>query len=76
MSGAAGESPVEGELAGELLADSSERTGWFRFYFDDQRWEWSDEVQRLHGYQPGTVSPTMDAAIQATADALRTAQVP
>ncbi|WP_156746722.1 PAS and ANTAR domain-containing protein [Mycobacterium sp. E2733] len=42
---------------------ASERTGWFRFYFDDQRWEWSDEVQRLHGYQPGTVTPTMELVL-------------
>ena len=61
---AAGESPNEGELAAEeLLAFASERTGWFRFYFDDQRWEWSDEVQRLHGYQPGTVTPTMELVL-------------
>jgi hypothetical protein len=32
--------------------------GWFRFYFDDDRWEWSPEVQRIHGYLPGTVTPT------------------
>jgi ANTAR domain/PAS fold len=42
---------------------SPERTGWFRFYFDDGRWEWSDEVQRLHGYQPGTVTPTMELVL-------------
>jgi len=32
--------------------------GTFRFWFVDQRWEWSDEVARMHGYQPGTVAPT------------------
>jgi PAS domain S-box-containing protein len=32
--------------------------GTFRFWFVDQRWEWSDEVARMHGYQPGTVVPT------------------
>jgi hypothetical protein len=32
--------------------------GSFRFWFVDQRWEWSDEVARMHGYQPGTVVPT------------------
>jgi hypothetical protein len=31
------------------------RVGAFRFYFEDQRWEWSEQVQRMHGYQPGTV---------------------
>lgn len=63
MSEPARESADRGELAGELLAVATERTGWFRFYFDDQRWEWSDEVQRLHGYQPGTVSPTMELVL-------------
>lgn len=32
--------------------------GTFRFWFAGQRWEWSDEVARMHGYQPGTVVPT------------------
>jgi hypothetical protein len=34
------------------------RVGSFRFYFADQRWEWSPQVERMHGYQPGTVVPT------------------
>ncbi|PXX61091.1 PAS domain-containing protein [Nocardia tenerifensis] len=34
--------------------------GTFRFWFDDQRWEWSDQVAELHGYQPGTVTPTTE----------------
>ncbi len=32
--------------------------GGFRFWFVGQRWEWSDEVARMHGYEPGTVAPT------------------
>ncbi|KUI26427.1 PAS and ANTAR domain-containing protein [Mycobacterium sp. GA-2829] len=34
--------------------------GSFKFYFVGQRWEWSDEVARMHGYEPGTVEPTTD----------------
>ncbi|WP_460724050.1 PAS and ANTAR domain-containing protein [Nocardia heshunensis] len=34
--------------------------GGFRFWFVGQRWEWSDEVARMHGYQPGTVEPTTE----------------
>lgn len=34
------------------------RVGGFRFWFIGQRWEWSDELYRMHGYQPGTVVPT------------------
>jgi len=34
--------------------------GAFRFWFVGQRWEWSDEVARMHGYEPGTVEPTTE----------------
>jgi hypothetical protein len=34
--------------------------GAFRFWFVGQRWEWSDEVARMHGYQPGAVQPTTE----------------
>jgi len=35
------------------------RAGWFRFYFADERWEWSPEAAQIHGYRPGTdVTPT------------------
>ncbi len=37
---------------------SPQGVGWFRFYFADERWEWSDPVHRIHGYEPGTVEPT------------------
>jgi len=44
---------------GETLAGAGpERVGWFRYYFDDDRWEWSPQVQRMHGYPPGTITPT------------------
>jgi hypothetical protein len=32
--------------------------GSFRFWFAGGRWEWSDEVARMHGYEPGSVVPT------------------
>jgi PAS domain S-box-containing protein len=32
-------------------------------YFDEQRWEWSEQVQRMHGYQPGTVTPTTELVL-------------
>ncbi|SPM32456.1 antitermination regulator [Mycobacterium rhizamassiliense] len=50
---------VEQALAGGEPA----RAGWFRFYFADQRWEWSEQVQRMHGYAPGTVTPTTDLVL-------------
>ena len=58
MSAAKDADEVEGPAA-----VSPERTGWFRFYFDDHRWEWSEQVQRLHGYQPGTVTPTTELVL-------------
>lgn len=37
-----------------------QRIGSFKFYFVGQRWEWSDGVARMHGYEPGAVTPTTD----------------
>jgi hypothetical protein len=51
-----GKEGVEGALA----AGDPQRVGWFRFYFDDDRWEWSPQVQRMHGYLPGSVNPTTE----------------
>ena len=34
--------------------------GGFRFWFVGQRWEWSDELARMHGYEPGAVTPTTE----------------
>lgn len=34
--------------------------GSFRYWFADQRWEWSDEVAALHGYPPGEVAPSTE----------------
>jgi hypothetical protein len=46
-----------------LAGGAPQRVGWFRFYFSDQRWEWSEQVQRMHGYEPGTVTPTTDLVL-------------
>jgi len=47
-----------------LAGGSPQRAGWFRFYFADQRWEWSEQVQRMHGYEPGTVTPTTELVLE------------
>ncbi|MCV7017767.1 PAS and ANTAR domain-containing protein [Mycolicibacterium aichiense] len=39
------------------------RIGWVRYFFADDRWEWSDEVARMHGYEPGTVTPTTELVL-------------
>lgn len=41
-------------------ADSAPRVGSFRFWFATRRWEWSEEVYRMHGYAPGGVVPTTE----------------
>jgi PAS domain S-box-containing protein len=46
--------PVEYALAG----GAPQRVGWFRYFFADERWEWSPQVERMHGYEPGTAQPT------------------
>ena len=48
------DSTVEQALAG----GAPQQFGWYRFYFDDESWEWSPEVARIHGYEPGTITPT------------------
>jgi PAS domain S-box-containing protein len=54
VDGLDGKSPLERALAG----GRPQHAGWFRLYFDGEQWEWSPEVERLHGYEPGTVKPT------------------
>jgi hypothetical protein len=51
---------VEEALA---AAGGHQRVGWFRFYFDDDRWEWSPQVERMHGYLPGSVTPTTEMVL-------------
>ncbi|HTX93745.1 MAG TPA: PAS and ANTAR domain-containing protein [Mycobacterium sp.] len=41
-----------------------QKVGRFRFFFDGQRWEWSDAVARMHGYEPGSVHPTTELLLQ------------
>ena len=44
-------------------AGAPQRIGWFRFYFDDDRWEWSPQVEKMHGYPPGSVTPTTEMVL-------------
>lgn len=52
-------SPVELALAG----GTPQRAGWYRYYFDGERWEWSTDVESIHGYEPGTVHPTTELVL-------------
>jgi PAS domain S-box-containing protein len=46
-----------------LAGCGPQRVGWFRFYFDDDRWEWSPQVEKMHGYLPGSVTPTTEMVL-------------
>jgi hypothetical protein len=46
--------------AGDIAADRYGNVGAFQFWFVGQRWEWSDEVARMHGYAPGSVTPSTE----------------
>jgi PAS domain S-box-containing protein len=52
----------ESHEAVELAVGTGEpqRVGRFRFYTEGQRWEWSENIERMHGYEPGTVMPTTE----------------
>jgi len=46
------------EALGQAVGGGTpQRIGSFRFYFKGERWEWSDEVARMHGYEPNSVTP-------------------
>ncbi|GAB3027766.1 putative transcription antitermination regulator [Mycobacterium bourgelatii] len=45
-------------VSGAVGANRYLHVGSFRFWFVGQRWEWSDEVARMYGYEPGSVVPT------------------
>lgn len=46
------------EESAELALDVGRQTGRFVYHVADQRWEWDDDVYRIHGYEPGSVEPT------------------
>jgi PAS domain S-box-containing protein len=50
-------------VEGELAAGDPQRVGWFRLYFDDDRWEWSPQVEKMHGYRPGSATPTTEMVL-------------
>lgn len=56
--GRTGEPSTNGDGVGSEPPADYLNIGTFRFWFVGQRWEWSDEVARMHGYKPGEVEPT------------------
>lgn len=56
--GAAAPTGTDNQQPDTLEGSGYLNVGEIRFWFVGQRWEWSDEVARMHGYEPGTVEPT------------------
>ncbi|MGW6333763.1 PAS and ANTAR domain-containing protein [Nocardia rhamnosiphila] len=53
----------DGGVAGELLdsiGSVSQCAGAFRFWFADQRWEWSEAVAEMHGYPSAPMTPSTE----------------
>jgi hypothetical protein len=50
----------DGRADSPAFAPGDLQAGGFRFWFVGQRWEWSDELARMHGYEPGSVEPTTE----------------
>lgn len=48
----------------EHIAAVRPMVGSFRFWFTTDRWEWSPELYRLHGYDPGEIEPTTELLIK------------
>lgn len=46
-----------------LAGGEPRHVGSFRYYFADQHWVWSPQVEQMHGYAPGTVSPTTELVL-------------
>ncbi len=43
--------------------EACSEAGEFRFCLAQQRWEWSDELARMFGYEPGAVEPTTELLV-------------
>jgi hypothetical protein len=48
---------------GDRPATDWQRVGRFSYLTREDRWEWSDEVARMHGDDPGTVTPTTELVV-------------
>ncbi|WP_372460200.1 PAS and ANTAR domain-containing protein [Nocardia coffeae] len=56
--------PASGDPAPLTLPEQTDGyqppAGAFRFWFANHRWEWSPEIYRMHGYEPGEIEPTTE----------------
>ncbi|MBF6328701.1 PAS and ANTAR domain-containing protein [Nocardia transvalensis] len=55
----------EGSPAGNGDGGNGDQAvGSFRFWFATKVWEWSEQVYRMYGYQPGEVEPTTELMLE------------
>ncbi|UMB69590.1 PAS and ANTAR domain-containing protein [Mycobacterium paraterrae] len=58
---------IDGEPISKLdkaiLGGPPQRVGRFEYRYDTDQWTWSDTVARIHGYQPGEITPTTDLVL-------------
>jgi hypothetical protein len=52
-----------GTISAEQPAPIWPISGSFTHHAREDRWEWSDEVAAMHGYEPGTVDPTTELVL-------------
>jgi PAS domain S-box-containing protein len=52
--------PESWEVAAVFSGGETQRVGRFRYFIEGQRWVWSEQVARMHGYEPGAVQPSTE----------------
>ena len=60
---ASGEATSGSSVAQALVGGTPQRVGWYRSYYADERWEWSPEVELIHGYRPRSSNPTTELVL-------------
>jgi PAS domain S-box-containing protein len=46
-----------------VLGGTAQRVGTFDYHYSSDTWTWSDTVARIHGYEPGGVTPTTELVL-------------
>ena len=46
-----------------IIGGPPQRVGRFEYRYDTDEWTWSDTVARIHGYQPGEITPTTELVL-------------
>jgi PAS domain S-box-containing protein len=63
----AAEMGVDGQVANQvdkaLMGGPPQRVGRFQYRYESDAWTWSDTVARMHGYEPGEVTPTTELVL-------------